>query len=183
MKAIRHEELWEFAQKMEYTDEDAYRSGALDAIGLLLHEVPFENHRCENCLQFAGTGGDFITYNYWLEQPFLSQTAPIIMHIPIPDTKIVVGENLYDFLCLGCELGYFYLSNYAFSPNDFLNMYQHPEAAWKKFEEEELESLESDELSLARKRQLLTLLTEKFELHPWNNIGDKMLKLQEIIRV
>lgn len=194
MKLVTHEQLWEFAQSVEYTRKGAYRSGALDPIGLLLHELPDKNYKpgCTNLWTFAGTGGDFVTFNYLLEQPICDEKAPVILNVPANTTRrtLVVGANLYDFLCLGCEIGFFHIEQYSYSPNEFIDMYEHPAATWKKFEEEEERQLlnsqfplsDVDYRSVSAQQSLLRRLSQQFDLHPWKDIRSKLKQLQTLKR-
>jgi hypothetical protein len=188
--SVTHEELWDFAQKVLSESEDVYRSSALSSIGLFVHPVPEKNYSpgCQNLWTFASTGGDSVTYNYLLKEPIVDPTAPVLMNVPraYPARRVVVGSDLYDFLCLGCEIGYFYIEQYVYNSKKFVQMYENPEATWNELEEEAqsfnadmcLDADDSD--SCSKQRELLARLSKHFNLHPWKNIATKLKELQRL---
>lgn len=183
MQRISFDQLWSFAQSIEPTAYD--QSSALDPIGLLLYQKPLPNEYPApgNGIAFGGTGGDFVTFCY-LEVPQTAlEDCPIIMVVPVnPDNRtIVVGENLHDFLCLGSELGYFFLEQYSYSPETFFELYGDSEKTWRRFEKEELEfDCEPDgKRAVRNKKRLLERLRNEFQLHGWNDLEKRMQNLQE----
>ncbi len=78
-------------------------------LGLCEPEKPGE-YFCspKNTRQFALTGGDGIHYSFLLLPDAPLKEGPVVATYPAnPDTQnVIVGENLYEFLCLGCRCGY-----------------------------------------------------------------------------
>jgi hypothetical protein len=76
-----------------------------------------------NVLRFAETGGD-VQFGLLLLDGTLSEDSPVIMTAPMAigdETNFVVGENLGDFLALGCRRGYFILEQLAYRPDWLLS--------------------------------------------------------------
>jgi len=184
MRKVNHDQLWNFAQKIERRELDCYRSGALDPIGLLLHPTPLLNEYPSpyNGFQFGGTGGDAVSFSYLEQGDTDYGESPIIMSVPCADIReVIVGENLFDFLCLGSDLGFFFLEEYAYSPDKFLKHYGEPKAAWKEEEDYERQHNPTypDDGHLSGKKEILRLLRDEFSLEPWRDLEKRIAKLQD----
>ena len=118
-----------------------------------------------NSVTFATTGGDGVHYG-WLDLPKCEpDSAPIVMTVPCAmDTQnIVVGENLRDFLHLGCRYGYFALEQLAYDWDGTV---------------QELERKRVDPDAWPEKRAKLEQLTKHFALAPWPTPGERLTELQ-----
>jgi hypothetical protein len=70
-----------------------------------------------NCQTFAHTGGEGVHFSFLVQDGFVRETSPIVVTVPqMPFQSFVVGENLFDFLCLGADRGFFALEQLAYNP-------------------------------------------------------------------
>ena len=94
----------------------------LEEVGLRLEDPEKEiddtwTYDCdpENKITFADTGVDGDHYSFVLLDEIPFEDSPIVMTSPTNfgetyfDDNLIVGENLSEFLALGCSLGYFNL--------------------------------------------------------------------------
>lgn len=158
------------------TDQPLAEGGAaysshFDEIGLLLSLPlkPSEYGWCSptNVLRFAETGGDGVQFGLLLLDGTLSEDSPVIMMVPraMGDrTNFVVGENLCDFLALGCRRGYFILEQLAYRPDWLLS---------ELADEEYGEDMSDDQ------KQLLGSLSVAFGLNSWGERVASRLKWLE----
>jgi len=117
-----------------------------------------------NTLAFATTGGDGVHYNLLCEKGAVPDDAPIVMTVPCAEddnANIIVGENLFEFLCLGCRFGYFGLEDLAYDPEETIEQLQNPPAANE------------------RDDRLLAILRNEFSLRPWANVEGRLAELRE----
>ena len=149
----------------------AYSSRHFDEIGLLLSLPlkPSEYGWCAptNVLRFAETGGDGVQFGLLLLDETLSEDSPVIMTVPMAmgdKTSFVVGENLSDFLALGCRRGYFILEQLAYRPDWLLS----------ELADEEFGGDMSDQ-----QKQLLGSLSAAFGLSSWGERTANRLKWLE----
>jgi hypothetical protein len=186
MNRVTHQQLWQFTQTLKQSEFERDRSAALDPIGLLVVQKPQrgEYPSPPNGVQFAYTGGDFVTFSYLDQGDTSYGNSPVILTLPpLIHGKCltpVVGENLYEFLCLGSQIGFFYLETY--STREFFDLYCHPDEAWKAFEAEEQaqpKSLHMRERSCANQKKLLKRLTDEFSLRPWTDVQQRLKQLQK----
>jgi hypothetical protein len=75
------------------------------------------------------------------------------------ETNFIVGENLHEFLCLGCQIGYFGLEQLVYQREETLALLQNPESV-----------SECEEY-------LLSLLKSEFHLGPWKNVETRLNEL------
>ncbi|MCC6575390.1 MAG: hypothetical protein IT462_16560 [Planctomycetes bacterium] len=100
----------------------------------------------------------------------VTDDSPIIMTVPTnsPDQmNVVVGENLRDFLCLGCEVGYTILDDLAFNPAQAIKDIQNgskDDPEWH------------DDTIIQR---LLRILVEEFDLRPWDDVDTHLKTLHD----
>ena len=161
--------LWALTgQALPDDGQEAFNSH-FDAIGLNLSWPlkPSGYGWCapSNVLQFAQTGGDGVHFGLLLLDDMLSEDSPVVMTIPMSlhenDTNFVVGENLRDFLALGCRRGYFFLDGLAHARESLLN---------------ELADTEFGETVCEEQRILLTNMSQSFNLKPWGARVEERLK-------
>ena len=117
-----------------------------------------------NSVAFASTGGDGVHYNFLYLNDEVSEPAPIVMTVPCSwddRANVIVGENLYEFLCLGCQFGYFSLEQLVYQPEETLTFLQYPQPV------SELE------------QPLLALLTTELSLKPWQNVEARLKELND----
>lgn len=96
----------------------------------------------------------------------VTDESPVVMCVPMMGAKgtIVVGENLRDFLCLGCEVGYFWLEQLVYRRAETIGRIARGANAPVDGSVEE---------------ELLRLLKSEFELKPWVEIESHLDELQK----
>ena len=157
-------QLWAVAEQeaARINDKPEYVFGD---IGLFL-ERDLQNHEYDltplNSVAFATTGGDGVHYNFLCLDDEVTEDAPIVMTVPCAwDDKanVIVGENLYEFLCLGCQIGYFSLEQLVYQPEETLPALQNPQPVSERDE------------------HLLALLRNELSLRPWQNVEKRLEEL------
>jgi hypothetical protein len=73
-----------------------------------------------NTVAFATTCGDDVHFGMLSTDGAFGDASPIVMTVPMADNdrmncNFIVGETLHDFLCLGCDHGFFALEKLAYS--------------------------------------------------------------------
>jgi hypothetical protein len=158
------ERLWSVAE------QEAKRTGSelsyvFDAIGLFL-DRPLSNHGYDttpvNSSTFASTGGDGVHYGLLFVDGKVNDDSPVVMTVPCnrPDeANVILGKNLHEFLCLGCQTGYFGLEQLVYQREETLALFQQPEPVSE------------------REEQLLSLLKTELQLTPWKNVEARLDEL------
>ncbi|RYZ83160.1 MAG: hypothetical protein EOP06_20450 [Proteobacteria bacterium] len=136
-------------------------------IGLFL-ERDLQNYEYDltplNSVAFASTSGDGVHYNFLGLENEATDDAPVIMTVPCAwadRANVIVGENLYEFLCLGCQYGYFSLEQLVYQPEETLLALKNP--------------LPGD----GSEQQLLALLTNELSLRPWRDVEERLKELND----
>jgi hypothetical protein len=145
----------------EYLDE------GLGAIGLFLHNPPKNaGYRSTpgNSITFASTGIDGVHFGSITNGNRFDPWSPVVMTTPMSLEKPnhIVGETLFDFLCLGCRHGYFCLGNLHMHFDDTIQKYQDPPEGF------------GDE----RCEKILQTMTRELSLEPWPDVRQHLLDLQ-----
>jgi hypothetical protein len=173
--AINHpilDELWRADKEAAKRFQSDFDPG-LGRVGLIMKTAL--KHReydwCTpvNCWTFAATGGDGVHFSLLARREVIWEDAPVVMTTPAAGGGVscVVGENLFDFLCLGSTRGYFALEQLVYESAMALRAYTDP--AWRS----------SDRFTVAQDEQrILDFLTERFRLRPWT-CADHFYELQE----
>jgi hypothetical protein len=127
-----------------------------------------------NCRTFASTGLDGVHFSFLVQDGMVRATSPIVLTVPGAAANLVVGQDLFDFLCLGARRGYVALQELAYSNSEAaLEAFTNP--AWQPTESwHESVGFVPDEAG----RQVLALLTSEFGLHSWPS-ADRFAVLQE----
>ncbi len=162
------EKLWTLAQ-IEADKSSAKPEYVLGEIGLFL-EIPIHNEGYYptpvNTSTFASTHGDSVHYGLMHIDGEVTDSSPVIMTVACNyggQTNFVLGEYLVDFLCLGCEVGYFSLEELAYRRNDFIDYLSHPDR----------EECEADD------QELLDVLRQSLSLKPWGGVQERLEQLHE----
>ena len=126
-----------------------------------------------NCRTFASTGGEGVHFSFLLQDGMVRENSPVIVTIPAMPPSYVVGENLFDFLCLGSLRGFFALEELAYNQ----------ELTLKAFTEPEWTSTDSRCKAMGffldgEAKLLLRFLTDELALRPWKNAA-RFAQLQE----
>jgi hypothetical protein len=145
-----------------------FYSPGLGALGLILDRKP-DGSRYDwctptNCKTFACTGGNGVHFSLLVRDAKVAGRSPVVMTNPGggDGRSWIVGEDLYDFLCLGTNRGYFALEQLAYTPELTLRVYTDP--AWQPSEDwHSSVGFVPD----GRLRHVLELLTRRFDLRPW----------------
>ena len=136
-----------------------------EPIGLILQIPPKRwDYFCTplNSLTFASTGGDGVHFGCMLIDGGAS--GLIVMTVPMADEKnFVVGESLFEFLCLGIRRGYFYLEQLAYDRETAITM----------LNGEMDEEMTSDEI------YLLDALRMELGLRPWPGVEGRLHELEQ----
>jgi hypothetical protein len=160
-------QLWQLAGA-DSQDPDPDWDTTFESIGLFLTAPPHHGgYFCTpvNSLEFASTGGDGVHYSLLAIEGAYSDVSPVIMTVPMSmcDTpNLVVGENLKEFLALGCRFGYFCLEQLVYDPDATLA---------------ELETRRFDPDIGETERLLLNKISSHFNIAPW---ADPRRRLQEL---
>lgn len=165
------ERLWSLADKLAAAAETK-RTGVnvFDPVGLLL-ERPLERNTYEetplNTLCFARTGGGGVHFSFLTDDGAVSDESPIVLTIPMDeDHNTIVGENLLEFLSLGCVDGYFRLEMLPGNRDELIENLMHG----KRAEMHEYE------------HQLLKAIRDEFDVRPWPDIRTRLSELKQKYR-
>jgi len=123
------ERLWAMA------DREAERTGPLFDLGCIgLHlQRPLSNAGYNftptNSSTFAGTGGDGVHFGLLHINGEVSDDSPVVMTVPMmfEEANVVLGENLLEFLRLGCQVGYFDLEQLVYDKQEAIRSIAHPQ--------------------------------------------------------
>ena len=148
----------------EYLDE------GLGAIGLFLHDPPKNaGYRSTpaNSITFASTGFDGIHFGSLTDGDLIDPMSPVVITIPMAfeAPNYIVGQTLYDFLCLGCRHGYSNLGNLHLNFEATIEHYQSP----------------PDDFYDERSRDILQTMTDELSLPSWPDVPGRFLDLQSRI--
>jgi hypothetical protein len=162
--------LWALTGHMPI-EGGAALSAHFEEVGLFLH-LPLQpgGYDCSpsNALMFARTGGDGVHFALLPLDGMLSEETPVVLTVPMAaagSTNFIVGENLQDFLALGCRRGYFQLEQLAYRPDSLLR---------------ELADPDFSATVSSNAEALLNALTAEFGLSPWGSeVAARLERLRE----
>lgn len=145
----------------EYLDE------GLGSIGLFLQDPPRNagyQSTPVNSLTFASIGVDGIHFGSIADGDALDPLSPVVMtiHMAFEAPNFIVGQTLYDFLCLGCRHGYSDLGNLHLSFDATIEHYQNPPGDF--FD--------------TRSPDILRTMSDALSLSPWPDVRRHFLDLQ-----
>ena len=142
--------------------------GYFDPVGLILHGQLANNRLWDapsNSVTFASTGGDSVHYDLLDVGDGITDDSPVVMTVPFSDTlHTVVGENLLEFLRLGCCAGYFTLEELAYEPSSHLAV---------------LDSHQRDPEASELQINLLRSIREHFSIEPWPSHATRLADLAD----
>lgn len=169
------EEFWDFCRELTNNPSDD------EALHYLLYDISLspitEEHRDDlhfywccplNAIPFANPAMDGAHFSLLDTE---SDVQPVVLVSPdaFDDPYLIVGESFYEFLCLGCVHGFGNIAGMC--PPDFVK-YLEGEPDWDSENERVRESHK-------QAQWLLEKLRERFQLHPWQNVGQRLFELQE----
>lgn len=142
----------------------------LDDVGLLLRDsLLYYDATPSNSSPFASTGGDGVHYSLLHINGKATESSPIIMTVPMAfeSPNHVVGEDLLEFLCLGCRFGYSGIEGLAYEDRRdeaiaALERDQDPEDSWPE---------QADTLCRMRSR---------LGLRPWTDVRSRLHELHRL---
>lgn len=162
------DELREVAAEVKVRFKSPWGKGNLIDLGLGVSEELSYSHYdwCSplNCATFASTGVDGTHFSLLLYDGGIVSDSPVIMTTPANmGRSVVVGENLFDFLCLGSRWGYA-LDRLADSHRgDLENLI---DANWYPDKPaHEWLATQPDDYS----GNMLAFLVDRLNLHPWTD--------------
>ncbi len=149
----------------EYLDE------GLGAVGLFLNRPPRNagyQQTPVNSVTFAGIGVDGIHFGSLTKSDTVDPDRPVVITIPMAfdSPNFIVGESLFDFLCLGCTHGYSNLGDLHLNLGATLDYYAHPPG----------------EFFDTRAPGILRLLSAELALRMWSNVHNHFRELQTRFR-
>lgn len=172
--------LWEKLRRLDRVLARFFPEDILpgfDALGLMLHSR-FRNggYWCtpSNTLAFAGTGGDGTHFSFLVQDGRVTERSPVAMTVLdySEQPNYMVGESLFDFLCLGYHRGYFAMGTLP-SEKGFA---AYSSARWRPQEEADYAiGLGINETH----RELRDFVIEELQLSPWKQLKRKFQRLQK----
>lgn len=127
-----------------------------------------------NCRAFGWTGGDGVHFSLMLRGREITADSPVVMTLPANcGESMIVGENMFDFLCLGLRHGYFALEQLSYKPEEALDAYTN--SAWRPTTDEHgnVGFFVSE-----HHQRLLDYLAERLHLQPWTD-RNRLAMLQD----
>ncbi len=120
-----------------------------------------------NSLSFARTGGDDVHFGLLSVAGKYGDNSPVVMTVPMADdnpndTNFIVGSTLREFLCLGCQHGFFDLEKIAYP--------------WKT------ELFELHARGTPEEDRVYREFRERLGLEPWHNLCDRLAELNAEFR-
>jgi len=146
----------------------------LGALGMIRYRgLRHRNYPCTplNCWTFAPTGGDGVHFSLLALDRSVNERSPVVMTSPtvFHAPNLIVGESLFDFLCLGTHRGYFSLMGLAYGGEREQTLRACTDPSSQLSDEPEWD---------AHKQRLLALLVKRFGLRPWTDL-ERFEQVQE----
>lgn len=98
----------------------ARANAELEDKGLILHDKVERTggYWCSlpQLASFASTGGDGVSFGFLQPNQIVRDTDPVVMTVPMQfdHPHLVLGQNLREFLALGCRIGYYVLEELCY---------------------------------------------------------------------
>jgi hypothetical protein len=80
-----------------------------------------------NVRTFANTGGEGVHFSFIVRDGLVRENSPVVVTIPTLGVNFIVGETLFDFLCLGVHRGFFALEQLAYKEQLTLEVFMNPD--------------------------------------------------------
>jgi hypothetical protein len=121
-----------------------------------------------NTIAFAHPGGDDVHFSLVQHGKNLGDNSPVVMTVPmggedVRAINVILGSNLYEFLCLGCEHGYSDLEQLFYDPADTIAR---------------LSSREQNDCG-EEATETLGVYRRELGLKPWKDIGTRLQELDD----
>jgi hypothetical protein len=127
-----------------------------------------------NSAAFAWTGCEGVHFSFVVRDGRVDERSPVIVTIPMafPSDNLVVGESLYEFLCLGVYRGYNALEQLGYRYDEVVEVYSDTE--WRpKTRRHECVGYRVSE----HQRVVLGFLREELDLVPWRDVRGRLADL------
>jgi hypothetical protein len=125
-----------------------------------------------NCRVFAYTGSGGTHFSFLSLEGIVDETSPVIATLPSDlGCTVVVGENLLDFLCLGCLRGFYGIEQINHKP-------YHAVFNSLIFQPSEAHARAGFETNAA-KETILGYLRDELSLKPWSDVTSRLAFLDE----
>ncbi len=160
------DKLWSITgdERLSGSNDSLY----FDSIGLnLIDDIKRWEYWCTpmNTACFASTFGDGVHFSFICESGQVFDNSPVVMTIPTAQTtNIIVGENLIDFLSLGCRASYFTLEQIEYQPQSHISLldsHTYPS------------DMNKEEINM------LQAIESEFDLKPWSNNEERLEELKQ----
>lgn len=119
-----------------------------------------------NCRTFATTGGNGVHFSYLKTKSRSPGNSPIVMTNPGGGSGLsyIVGENLWDFLCLGYHRGYFALEQLDYQLELTLEVFTN--SRWRSTDKRHDDWV--GYLLKPKQRAVLKFAIKRLQLRPWS---------------
>jgi hypothetical protein len=127
-----------------------------------------------NASTFAHTGGEGVHFSLVHIEGKLTDDSPVVMTLPagFERKNVILGSNLVEFLCLGCQIGYFPLEQLIYQYSDTIGWIKDP-TLWHT-----AAGYTSDDPYLLKEQRLLRIIRDEFSLSPWQEAEERLFDLQ-----
>jgi hypothetical protein len=169
------QKLWQLAIR-EAINQDIKPENVFGDIGLYLVYPPLHNnpHRYDctpiNSSTFGDTGGDGVHFGLLHTSELLHENSPVIMTVPMnfsAERNWILGADLLEFLALGCQVGFFFLEQIAYTRTRMNESQKRYPINFSDFEPISLED-----------RVLLDVIAREFPLKPWPVLTERLDELE-----
>ena len=174
--------LWSIAD-LEAKKTNANPLFVFDPIGLILVR-PLKKMQYEltpvNSSAFAETGGDGVHFSFLHMEGKPSESSPVVMTVPMQSAgkeNLIVGENLFEFLCLGEQTGYFLLEQLSYNELRTIELITSPAILYEQEYGNRLSNTSRIDTH-NKKKYLLKILRDEFRLTSWSNVKQRLGELQ-----
>lgn len=123
-----------------------------------------------NCRVFANTGSGGTHFSFLAVNNVVSDSSPVVATLPSDlGCSVVLGEDLFEFLCLGCLRGFYGLEQINTDLNAYFNC--------SDFEPTERDARYGFETNPVKEAILENLRTQ-LGLLPWRNVAERLSQLE-----
>jgi hypothetical protein len=172
--------LWQLAIKVAKRRKTSPEH-VFDAIGLNLMYPPRADDTFRydstpvNASVFGYTGGDGVHFSLLHIDNEVQNESPVVMTVPMKfdQPNWILGANLFEFLALGCKIGFFPLEQIAYEKLQLGN----PQKQSVSFDDFPL--LAEDDEDGPERWHLTRLMMDKFALRLWDDLETRLNELEQ----
>lgn len=148
-----------------------------DYMGLILEYPPSADDGAKyyctpaNASVFGWTGGDGVHFSMLHLDNQVRNEPPIVMTVPMHFDKPnwILGANLFEFLALGCTMGFFQLEEIAYKKLEYNNPISF----------DDFDLLTENTEGGVEHWKLTRLMIDKLELQPWDDLEARLNELEQ----